>query len=293
LVGFWVHMSSEVASVPHLGRLRLLLIPRNVTGQVDQQAEPSVLWSLSNQQDSEWFYAQASFTPSVPYLLVFEGLRANTVVLGTIGLDDVTIFPSECTLKPARAIIDPRDCSFEFDLCGWKSLNPGDTTPSGLRHQDWKLADRSHKLGSLQDHTFRLENRGYVFFDTSSIQTQTWLASPVIEANSLLCLQFWFAAKTRSASNLIVRRQYNGTMKEIWRIEIPSSDHAHWSSAQVPLETINTRSQVFFEGNSDSGGFAVDDIKFSSITSLDECEKRPLNANVTPDSTFRGLQIFN
>ena len=35
-VSFWVRMSTEVASVPHLGTLRLLLIPRNVTGLVDR-----------------------------------------------------------------------------------------------------------------------------------------------------------------------------------------------------------------------------------------------------------------
>lgn len=35
-VSFWVRMSTDVASVPHLGTLRLLLIPRNVTGLVDR-----------------------------------------------------------------------------------------------------------------------------------------------------------------------------------------------------------------------------------------------------------------
>ena len=57
--------------------------------------------------------------------------------LGTIGLDDVTIFPGDCTLKPERALIDPRDCSFEFDFCGWRSINPGNIegTVEGQKRQ--------------------------------------------------------------------------------------------------------------------------------------------------------------
>ena len=39
--------------------------------------------------------------------------------------------------------------------------------------------------------------------------------------------------------------------------------------------------------------YFLNNFQFSSVTSLDECEKRPLNANVAPESSFRGLQIFN
>ena len=39
--------------------------------------------------------------------------------------------------------------------------------------------------------------------------------------------------------------------------------------------------------------YFLHNFQFSSVTSLDECEKRPLNANVAPESSFRGLQIFN
>ena len=60
-------------------------------------AEPRVLWSLTNQQESDWFPARASFQPAVPYLLVWEGLRANSV-LGVMGLDDITIFGGKYTI---------------------------------------------------------------------------------------------------------------------------------------------------------------------------------------------------
>ena len=92
-------MSTDVSSVPYLGMLRALLIPRNVTGQViNSNEEPKVLWSLANQQEASWTYAQASFTPSVPYLLVFEGMRANNV-LGVIAVDDIIIFDGDCSCR--------------------------------------------------------------------------------------------------------------------------------------------------------------------------------------------------
>ena len=262
-VGFWVYMSTNVASVPYLGRLRLLLIPRNVTGQVDRASEPKVLWSLTNQQEASWFYAQASFDPKVPYLLVFEGLRANSV-LGAMAVDDITIFEGQCSTLPSKVRVDPRDCSFEFDMCGWRAMNPGQN--SDLLPQDWRLSDRNHKLASIVDHTYNLESRGYVYFETNNIQTKTWLISPTIDSNVNLCLQFWFAPSSKSASNLLVKRQFeNGTMSEVWRQEIVSkgqdNNRDQWEPAQVPLPALTSESHVFIEGNSDSGGFAIDDIK--------------------------------
>ena len=268
-IGFWVFMSTEVASVPHLGSLRLLLIPRNVTGLVDSSAEPRVIWSLTNQQQSSWFYAQASFSPTVPFLPVFEGLRANSV-LGYIGLDDINIFEGECSLIPERAASDPRDCSFDFDPCSWRSMNPSSGQASDLRPQDWKLANRNAKLGDFNDHTFNLESRGYLFFETLNLQTKTWLASPPVEANTNLCLEFWFAGKlsdSTSTANLIVKRQFsNGTMGEEWRLELNQGDDSDtfWRPAMVPLASLDSRSIIFIEGNSNGGGFAIDDVKVTA-----------------------------
>ena len=279
-IGFWVYMSTEVASVPHLGMLRLLLIPRNVTGSVDRSAEPEVLWSLTNQQKASWFYAQASFSPTVPYLPVFEGLRANSV-LGYIGLDDITISDGECSLTPEKASSDPRDCSFNFDPCGWRPLNPSSGQATDLRPQDWKLANRNNKLSELSDHTFNLESRGYIYFETLNLQTKTWLASPPVEANTSLCLEFWFAGKlsdSTSTANLIVKRQFsNGTMGGEWRLELGQGVDTDtvWRSAMLPLSALDSKSIIFLEGNSNGGGFAIDDVKVTTMSNLEECEKRP------------------
>ncbi len=44
LFSFWYYMSTEITSVPYLGALRLLLIPRNTTGIV-----PTSLKKLSQE----------------------------------------------------------------------------------------------------------------------------------------------------------------------------------------------------------------------------------------------------
>ena len=163
-------MATEVASLPRLGRLRVLLIPRNASGVGEAVAAPTVLWSLTNQQEAAWTYAQVSFLPDLPFLLAFEGVRASSV-LGLLAVDDVTIFPGQCTARPARAATDPRDCAFDLDFCGWKPINPSSALAADLRPQDWRLADRAGKLGGLRDQTFGLDTGGYAYFQVHHYQS--------------------------------------------------------------------------------------------------------------------------
>ena len=276
-IGFWVYMSTDVASVPYLGSLRLILIPRNITGQISREAEPIVLMSLINQQESQWFYAQTSFQPSVPYLIVFEGTRANNN--GVIALDDVTLFRGACSQKPDKTLVDSRDCSFEFDLCGWRSMNPGSGQAADIRPQDWRIAaDRNNNINIVNDRTFNLEGRGFVYFTTINIQTKTWLRSPRIRAEEKLCLQFWFTAASRqsdASTNLIVRREFNnGTMGELLKID---KIQTRWTPAMVPIDSLSSESHIVIEGNSGNGGVAVDDVKVSMNT----CYHHHLNVSVS------------
>ena len=258
-------MSTDVSSVPYLGMLRALLIPRNVTGQtVSTSEEPQILWSMTNQQEASWMYAQVSFNPRVPYLLVFEGMRAENV-LGVIAVDDIIIFDGNCPTQPARATVGPSDCSFEFDMCGWRSVNPSSGALADLRAQDWRLADNKDNFGNIKDHTFNLESSGYVYFDTINIQTKTWLASPTLQSEASFCLQFWFAEKSQGSAKLVVKRQFNGTEGKLWETEGGTS-RGRWTPVQVSLPSLPTQSVVIIEGYSGNGGFAIDDIKVNMFT---------------------------
>ena len=242
--------------------------------------EPQVIWSLSNQQEAEWNYAQISFSPAYPYLLTFEGIRASNV-LGVIGLDDVALFPGACSTKPAKAIVNVADCSFEYGTCAWVPKNPGNSLD--LRPQDWKPAGRNQKLDGLRDRTFGLDTGGYVFFDTINIQTKTWLMSPAVPANSALCLQFYFAAAASNSANLQIKRQFgNGTMGDLfWGVKASELEVAEgtafsaWLPAQLFIPPIPSVSRVVFEGNSADGGFALDDIVVRAASSQASCVTRP------------------
>jgi len=284
-VSFWYYMATDVTSVPYLGTLRVMLIPRNKTGSAEtttSTAEPRVIWSLSNQQEAEWNFAQVSFTPDHPYLLTFEGIRASNV-LGVIGIDDIALFPGACTIKPEKSAVSSGDCSFEFDTCGWKPLNPGSALE--LRPQDWKLADRNQNFGNFRDHTFKLDTSGYIYFDTINIQTKTWLISPRVEAGTAMCLQFYFATAASDTSNLQLRRQFsNGTMGDLWSVQysdlglVAGTALSAWMPAQVFVPALQSESAVVFEGNSNDGGFALDDIVMKVVSDKSNCATRPLYA---------------
>jgi len=172
------------------------------------------------------------------------------------------------------------DCSFEFDTCGWKSINPGSALD--LRPQDWKLADRIQKFGSFRDHTFKLDTGGYAYFDTINIQTKTWLISPRLAPDQPLCLQFYFATAASDTSNLQLRRQFaNGTMGELWGVqfsdlELPEGTTVStWLPAQVYIPALASDSALVFEGNSNDGGFALDDITLKPVADMQTCRTRP------------------
>jgi len=67
--------------------------------QLSSGTEPRLLWSLYNQQEATWLYAQISFSLDTPCRITFVGVRANDV-LGIIAIDDVTLFTGGCSLQP-------------------------------------------------------------------------------------------------------------------------------------------------------------------------------------------------
>ena len=265
--------------------------------QLMSSAEPRIVWSLTNQQEASWRFAQISFTPDNPYLLTFEGVRASNV-LGVLGLDDIVLYPGPCSPRPPPAIVNTGDCSFELDTCGWKAINPGGTLD--LRPQDWKLADRNQNFGTIRDHTFKLDTNGYLYFDTLNIPTKTWLISPRLPANVSLCLQFYFATTSSLTSDLQIRRQFsNGTMGALWGVkysdlELPvGSTMTPWLPAQVFISALSSDSAIVFEGNANDGGFALDDITVTP-TEPTSCETRPRYKSSSETRTnafqFAGLQ---
>lgn len=290
-IGFWYYMASAAATNPYLATLQVVAFSSNRTLESligGTHEPPDVLWRLTNSQSPRWQYAQVSLSSSMAGVrIAFEGIRANSET-GIVAIDDIAIFSSRnCSdeVLPPEAESNQQDCAFDSSLCNWLVLNPGGGPGDILRPQDWRLSGLENHFGTLKDHTFGIEHRGFLYFSTSTIQTMTWLvSSSAIPENVDICLTFWFAisAVVDDASNLALKRQYaNGTSKSLWRISKAAmsiqddNESSAWIHAQVPLTATTGQTLIIFEGNSKNGGFAIDDIVFMENATAPNCRLRP------------------
>ena len=136
-----------------------------------------------------------------------------------------------------------------------------------------------------------------VSVQAGSLSTKTWLISPTLDTTASLCLQFWLAGTGGAGSSLAVKRQYsNGTMGELWRLrgaELGAGQGAgSWIPVQVLLPGIQSQSALVLEGNADTGGWAVDDIRLVAVAAGGECENRPAGGTAAVRSAGTGIFSF-
>eukprot|EP00094_Tigriopus_californicus_P007293 TCALIF_07020-PA protein Name:"Similar to MAMDC4 Apical endosomal glycoprotein (Homo sapiens)" AED:0.05 eAED:0.07 QI:46/0.87/0.66/1/0.75/0.66/9/0/458 len=283
-VGFWFQMNGAIATNPYLGSLK---VEGNFSNLPTSIMAKTALWSLTNSQGPFWQYGQApiSLRSGVDSRLAFLGIRANTVN-GHIAIDDVVVFDGQCQVLPSRALTDPHDCAFdEGNLCGWLAVNPGGTSGEELRPQDWRLADATHTLLNFKDHTFEVENGGFLYFDTANIQILTWLVSGSIIPKREFCFTFWFRSAAVNGAQLSVKRQFkNGTSTLIWRVkhdDLPNASFPEgvsllpWIPAQVYIGSVSEATLLIVEGSSKERGFALDDLRLLQDEPATKCPTRP------------------
>ena len=59
-------------------------------------------------------------------------------------------------------------------------------------------------------------------------------------------------------------------------MKLPSgSAVSDWLSAQVMISSLESKSAVVLEGNSNNGGFAIDDLKLTPVSQGEKCPTRP------------------
>ena len=86
-------------------------------------------------------------------------------------------------------------------------------------------------------------------------------------------------------------------MGELWRIEfadleLPTgSAVSNWLPAQVMLPGLESQSAIVLEGNSNNGGFALDDIQLTPLADGDQCPTRPAQGQTA--SGFKSSDIFS
>nr|CAD7429789.1 unnamed protein product [Timema monikensis] len=183
---------------------------------------------------------------------------------------------------PPGAIVRNGECRFERDTCEWLNDTQDRNSPS------WRLATVSRRPANLPDKTFGAPE-GYIYFDLfnqNSGSNTARLISPTVTASSdeqQLCFNFWFAAFGAGDSvELRVMRQDNSSnvedpIEKLWVLDAKDMDTTRpkWTPAQVTVDA-NTDFRILLEGQATNGGFAVDDLTFSSGS----CTTRPERAIV-------------
>ncbi|RLU21276.1 hypothetical protein DMN91_005649 [Ooceraea biroi] len=285
-ITFWYFMFEPFidSTGPSLGVLRLYI---QAVGDTSSEAKP--IWQLYNNQGPTWSYAQANINENADFNIVFEGTWGPNRATGSIGIDDISFYTGNCSVRPPSAAVRTEDCSFEKGLCGWENITVSDNDRAVM----WQRAFLTHRPAQLLDRTFGATG-DFVFFDiftTNKQSTKVQLRSPVIASSpddEFVCFTFWFAAfgVEESTALRVVRVPENADEDEqersLWSLTAKGLNNPRpvWMAAQVSIEA-RTPYRIILEGSASNGGFAVDDIKFQPLA----CATRPASAQPAENET--------
>jgi len=287
-MSFWYYMYEPIVgnTGPELGKLNIWVRSEDRNGNI--VLEP--IWRLQNGQGPSWKYAQAKVKTKGNFQVLVEGVWGNNRVSGFIAIDDVTFFNGDCDVIPNHANLVVAECTFDRDSCSWRNTSTGDF--------EWRMATLNRRPSNLPDKTFGAPV-GYAYFDifnSGSRQNRVKMISPTIPGgdSDSMCFSFWFAAfgAGETTSLRIYRRDASVNDREIDEQADPYDDETNsatiwvmsatnlntarpeWMSAQV---TVNSRSdfKIIMEGKATNGGYAIDQLVFSS----GKCSIRPKEAN--------------
>nr|KAF7416754.1 hypothetical protein H0235_011285 [Vespula pensylvanica] len=286
-ITFWYIMFESFidSTGPSLGVLRVYIQPND-----ESSAEPRPIWQLYNDQGPTWNYAQTNINERKNFNIYFEGIWGPNRANGIIGIDDISFYIGNCTVRPPAASVRSEDCSFEKGICGWENI----TLATNDRSVTWQRAFLTHRPAQLLDKTFGTTG-DYIFFDIYTADqksTEVQLRSPIINTpidEESTCFTFWFAAFGVEESTMlqIIRtsdiEDANSGYDEngndeilLWSLTAKGFNNPRpvWMAAQV---TIDGRSpyRLILKGSASNGGFAIDDIKFQPRI----CPTRPPEAH--------------
>ncbi|XP_034192105.2 MAM and LDL-receptor class A domain-containing protein 1 isoform X1 [Osmia lignaria lignaria] len=285
-VTFWYYMFESFidSTGPSLGVLRVSI---QTTGESSTETRP--IWQLYNNQGPSWNYGQISLNERKDFNVVFEGTWGPNRASGSIGIDDISFYIGNCSVKPPSASVRAEDCSFEKGLCGWENI----TTSENERTVTWQRAFPAHRPAQLLDKTFGATG-DFVFFDiftTNKQSTNVQLRSPVIQQSideESVCFTFWFAAfgVEESTTLQIIKMNVDEEMNEendgndngqqpLWSLTAKGFNNPRpvWTAAQVTVDA-RVPYRLILRGTASNGGFAIDDIKFQPQS----CSIRPVTA---------------
>ncbi|XP_076183248.1 MAM and LDL-receptor class A domain-containing protein 1 isoform X1 [Ptiloglossa arizonensis] len=285
-VTFWYFIFESFidSTGPSLGVLRVSI---QTSGESSSESRP--IWQLYNNQGPTWNYAQININERKDFNVVFEGTWGPNRASGSIGIDDISFYTGNCTVKPISASVRAEDCSFEKGLCGWENITSSDNE----RAVTWQRAFLAHRPAQLLDKTFGATG-DFVFFDiftTNKKSTDVRLRSPIIQTSpdeESVCFTFWFAAfgVEESTTLQVIKaniedeqndeNESNGNQEQpLWSLTAKGFNNPRpvWTAAQVTMDA-RVPYHLILRGSASNGGFAIDDIKFQPQS----CAIRPVAA---------------
>ncbi|KAK7473655.1 hypothetical protein BaRGS_00035133, partial [Batillaria attramentaria] len=140
------------------------------------------VWTKTTNLGDRWVPGQTTVQANSPYKIVIEGV-VGSGYLGDLAIDDVTIKNGGCSQAANN--------DFEHGFGVWTNPNSGDNF-------DWILGQSSTSsqyTGPSSDHTLGNQTGHYAFIESSAPRQpghKAWLQSPVMQASSPVCLNFWY-----------------------------------------------------------------------------------------------------
>ncbi|KAL0267745.1 UNVERIFIED_CONTAM: hypothetical protein PYX00_009926 [Menopon gallinae] len=256
---FWTHMFGN-----GIGILSVIINDK-------EDGTDTEIWSLSGEAGNSWYPAEVPIScPNTFRILLVGQVGRNN--LGDIAIDDMSLIPGACPISPQIAAVEPGDCRFESDECGWVNSSPRERVDD----IDWDRISGQATRPVLNDHTLGTEKGYFMTLAKSNIQrpgSRAWLVSKEIRAQTKpRCLSFWYMlnepfidnigpslgalavyVKTFDKNNAVV-------MTPVWKLY--NHQGPEWRHAQTVINEINYT--VVFEGTWGSsranGIIAIDDI---------------------------------
>ncbi|XP_046380134.2 MAM and LDL-receptor class A domain-containing protein 1-like [Haliotis rufescens] len=239
----WYHMSgSGVGSL-------------NVYVQKHGEAR-QMMWTHKGSQGNEWKLARFSVPASAKQYNIIIEMTKGANSYGDIAIDDITGTAKSCP-PPAN----PLDCDFESQLCSW--------TPGTKDDFDWSIKSGPPSRGYVgppTDHTLQTGSGHYIYLDPKFASAETaGLVSPLLTANTIFCLDFWYYMDGQNIGSLRIRRMVFDVPVETLSL-LDADAGKGWHHTTVKIDSYWTQFNldiVGIRGTVSNSYIAIDDVTVS------------------------------
>ncbi|XP_073496725.1 apical endosomal glycoprotein isoform X2 [Phyllobates terribilis] len=226
----------------HMYSADSLLVNGSLSVHLADQTQTYTMWESSQSSAMSWRRVVVYTGRITGEFQIIVTASRDALSQGDFAVDDLEF--RHCSLQGSF-----RSCSFEKDVCTWKST--------------WERVD-GYNAKPERDHT---TNSRAGFFLRAPESGAHRLESPTVRAGPVPCyLVFYYYMDRSDAASLSVGYRLTGSeQKDNVELKLQGRRGALWIREKVSFSQTNQSFQVFLEGSGDSppGSLAVDDLILS------------------------------